>query len=308
MNVNKKPTIDILFPYYGDIKMMKKAVNSVLLQNYKNWVLKVFDDGYPSTEPENFFRALITKEIAERGNTRIIYEKNARNLGANGNFRKALENATNNYFVMMGADDIMHADFLSSFISVIEKENQVDIYQPMVDIINENDKSYLPLVDKIKRRIMPKKTGLYQGETIAKTLIHGWHYFPAMIWKTALAQRIGFDMHYNVSQDLNLALNIIQEGGNFYFDRDRTTFSYRRHAKSDSSVKAIDGVRFIEEKQFYNNKAKEFQGLGWKKAKIVAKHHYFSRLNSLSLLSKSIRRRNNNGNTEILLKHIANLD
>jgi glycosyltransferase involved in cell wall biosynthesis len=37
--------IDVLFPYYGDIEMMKKAVNSVLRQTYPHWRLKVFDDG-----------------------------------------------------------------------------------------------------------------------------------------------------------------------------------------------------------------------------------------------------------------------
>lgn len=306
LNNDSNITIDVLFPYYGDVEMMKKAVNSILSQNYKNWILRVFDDGYPSVEPEIFFRKLITKEISEQGNTRIIYEKNVQNLGANGNFRKALKSATSNYFVMMGADDVMHADFLSSFVSVIEKENQVDIYQPMVNIIDEKDNVYFPLVDRIKQRLSPKQSGLYQGETIAKTLIHGWHYFPAMIWRTSLSQKIGFDTRYNVSQDLNLALNIIQKGGNFYFDRDKTTFSYRRHAKSDSSIKAIDGIRFIEEKQFYNNKTEEFQSLGWRKAKTVAKHHYFSRLNSMSLLSKAII--SDNGNTKMLLKHILNQD
>lgn len=300
----KNLTIDVLFPYYGDVKMMKKAVNSVLAQSYDNWTLKVFDDGYPSEEPERFFNELINKELEARGSSRISYEKNEQNLGANGNYRKALGRATSDYYVMMGADDMMHPNFLEYFVQALDREGNFDIYQPMVEIIDEHDKVYLPLVDKIKRKIMPKKAGLYQGEGIAKSYIHGWHYFPAMIWKTDSARAVGFNTAYDVVQDVNMGLDIIQKGGKFYFDREHTSFSYRRHSQSDSSVKALNGLRFIEEKNFYNAKVAEFKALGWKEAEKVAKHHYFSRLNAMSLLPKAMK--SDKGDVGQLIKHVLN--
>ncbi len=39
--------IDILFPFYGDIAMMKAAVRSVLGQRSHDWKLTVVDGGYP---------------------------------------------------------------------------------------------------------------------------------------------------------------------------------------------------------------------------------------------------------------------
>ena len=40
-------TVDILFPYYGDVAMMKQAVLSVVGQTNPDWRLIVVDDGYP---------------------------------------------------------------------------------------------------------------------------------------------------------------------------------------------------------------------------------------------------------------------
>ena len=298
--------IDVLFPYYGDVEMMKKAVNSVRKQTYTNWTLKVFDDGYPSDEPEKFFKRLIDEEQSQNGQSRIFYEKNEKNLGANGNYRKAMEKASSDYFVMMGADDMMHPNFLSTFVSALEKVGNIDIYQPMVETINENDEVYLPLVDKVKRKVMPAQGGVYSGEEIAKSYIHGWHYFPSIIWNTKSAKLVGFNASYDVVQDVNMGLDIIQSGGKLYFVKENTTFSYRRHSKSDSSVRALDGRRFIEEKNFYNEKEAEFEKLGWKKAAKAARHHYFSRLNALSLLPKALK--SPKGNVGKLLKHTFNLD
>lgn len=297
-------TIDVLFPYYGDVEMMKKAVNSVIAQTYENWTLKVFDDGFPSDEPELFFKGLIDEEFSKRGNSRISYEKNEQNLGANGNYRKALERATSKYYVMMGADDMMHADFLETFVKALDKAGDFDIYQPMVETIDEHDKVYLPLVDRVKRSIMPKKVGLLKGEDFAISYIHGWHYFPSMIWKTESARQVGFNTAYDVVQDVNMGLDIIQNGGSFYFDKGNTTFSYRRHSQSDSSVRALDGRRFVEEKNFYNQKVKEFHALGWNRAEKVARRHYFSRLNALSLFGKAMK--SEKGNLGELWRHVLN--
>jgi glycosyltransferase involved in cell wall biosynthesis len=283
-------TIDILFPYYGDVEMMKKAVNSVLGQTYHNWRLLAFDDGYPSKEPGKFFESIIKDDTRLWGSQRIFYERNAQNLGANGNYKKALSKATSEYYVMMGADDLMHENFLKKFIDVISEVGDVDMYQPSVDVIDENDKKYVPLADKIKRKLQPKESGIFSGEYIAKSLMHGsWHYFPSMVWKTASAKKVGFNKDYDVVQDVCMILDIIQGGGNLYFDKDAYSFSYRRHSQSDSSVKALDGYRFNEELNFFRFKAAQFKELGWKGAEFAAKLHVTSRLNALVSIPKAIK-------------------
>lgn len=282
--------IDVLFPYYGDVAMMKKAVDSILSQTYTNWRLMAFDDGYPSEMPEKFFRGIIKEDTDTHGTQRIFYEKNKKNLGANGNYKKALSKATAEYYVMMGADDLMHPDFLQKFIDSLMKVGDIDIYQPTVDVIDENDDKYLPLPDKIKRHLQPKRTGVYSGESVAKSLSHGaWHYFPSMVWKTTSAKKVGFNKDYDVVQDVCMILDILQNGGNLYFDQAAYSFSYRRHSQSDSAVKAINGYRFNEELNFFRYKASQFRSLGWRGAELAARLHVTSRLNALVSIPRSFK-------------------
>lgn len=285
--------VDVLFPYYGDIEMMKKAVMSVRNQTYTNWKLLAFDDGYPSDEPEKFFKKLIKEDTKSYGSQRIFYEKNKKNLGANGNYKKALGKTTAKYYVMMGADDIMHSDFLQKFINTIKTKGDIDIYQPSVNVIDENGNSYLPLADRVKRANQPRKSGLYSGEHISSSLILGaWHYFPSMVWRTSTAKSVGFNKNYDVVQDLCMILDIIQSGGSLYFDKEAMSFSYRRHSQSDSAVKAVNGYRFNEELEFFRNRASQYKELGWKGAERAAKLHLTSRLNALASIPKSIKNKN----------------
>lgn len=299
----KNTTIDVLFPYYGDIEMMKKAVNSVLSQTYTNWRLLAFDDGYPSDEPEQFFKKIIKEDTETQGAQRIYYEKNKKNLGANGNYKKALSKAKAEYYVMMGADDVMHPNFLQRFVDSLVEVGSIDMYQPTVDVIDEDDNKYLPLTDKVKRYLQPKKSGVYKGEFISKSLLHGaWHYFPSMIWKTSSAKKVGFNKDYDVVQDVCMILDILQNGGNMYFDADAYSFSYRRHSQSDSAVKAINGYRFNEELNFFRYKASQFKALGWHKAELAAKLHITSRLNALISVPKAFK--SEHGRPSIIVKSI----
>ena len=51
-------TVDILFPFYGDVAMMKEAVRSVLRQTDPDWRLIVVDDGYPDDSIPGWFDSL----------------------------------------------------------------------------------------------------------------------------------------------------------------------------------------------------------------------------------------------------------
>lgn len=286
----------MLLPYYGDVEFMKKAVRSVLNQSYTSWRLLVFDDGFPGDKPRKFFSSI--------DDERVFYTRNEQNLGANGNYSKALNSAEAEFFVMMGADDIMHADYLQNALNTI---GDADFYQPGVAVIDEFGRTYLPLVDKIKRKLTPDTkncANVHQGETISSSLVRAnWLYFPSILWRTTSAKRHGFNKQYKVVQDLCLALDILAAGGSMIVD-DRTTFSYRRHSKSDSSVRAVNGCRFHEENRFFEELAQKYAALGWHKAARSARRHAFSRLNALVVFPKALKVRS--GHPLELLKHVIN--
>jgi glycosyltransferase involved in cell wall biosynthesis len=264
--------VDVLLPYWGDVALLQKAVESVIAQTEDDWRLLVFDDCYPSDEPAQYFSGL--------HDDRIIYYRNPKNLGITDNFNFALKAAKANYCVMMGCDDIMLPTYLENALKNI---GEADFYQPYVDVINEAGAVYLPLGDKVKRLLQPKKGRMYSGEKLASSLCTGnWLYFPSILWKTQTIKKYGFNSQYKIAEDVVLELDIIKDGGTMFFDNAPATFQYRRFAESLSSKeKAKGGVRFGEEADVYSHFVQEFTQIGWKKAARAAKMRLTSRLHEL---------------------------
>jgi len=278
-------TVDVMLPYYGDVEMMKLAARSVMNQHYQDWRLVVFDDGYPSPEPQRWFSNV--------SDPRVSYHKNESNLGANGNYRKALSEATADVVVIMGADDIMLANYLDLVVAAYSDYPEADVFQPGVQVIDEKGIACLPLVDAVKKAYAPRgdERKVLRGQTMATSLVRAdWAYFPSLAWKTATIKRIGFTHGLDVVQDLALLLDIAAEGGTMIVDP-RLAFLYRRHSGSDSSVRALDGRRFDEERRFFEEQAERFRLLGWTSASHAAAFHTTSRLNAATLVLKSLSRR-----------------
>ena len=282
-------TIDVMLPYYGDVAMMKAAVASILNQNDRDFRLTIVDDGYPDENLPAYFAAL----TAEDG--RVRYLRNEVNLGANGNYRKCLGLIDHEFTVIMGADDVM----LPNYIETIRRGFQnpdVDIVQPGVEVIDEKGVVYAPLGDKVKdflrRRIVGQSTdAVITGEPVAKSLITGdWLYFPSVAWRSEAIKKHSFREQYNVVQDLALAMDIIMDGGKMMVS-DTICFQYRRHRESDSSVQALDGRRFAEERAFFDECVRDFGKLGWNDAANAGRMHVSSRLHAVTLAPKVIQKR-----------------
>lgn len=285
-----------MLPYYGDVDQLKLAVRSVIAQTYPHWRLVVIDDGYPDPEPARWF--------AEMTDERIVYLRNDRNLGTNGNFRRAVELVTAEWFVMMGCDDVMGPEYLSTVARAVDRD-AVDIVQPGVTVIDESGAVVLPLPDRVKRFLslkVPEGGRVVGGEALAASLLRGdWAYFPSLAWRTSTVKRIGFREGLDVVMDLALILDIIASGGRMALLADKV-FCYRRHSQSDSSIRALDGRRFEEERRFFAGEARRFTDLGWTRAARAARAHITSRLNAASLLPKAVTK---GGSPSVLAKHIV---
>ncbi|WP_026555485.1 glycosyltransferase family 2 protein [Arthrobacter sp. 35W] len=282
-------TIDVMLPYYGDVAMMKAAVDSILTQEDRDFRLTIVDDGYPDETLPAYFKSLTDND------DRVRYLRNEKNLGANGNYRKCLGLLEHDYTVIMGADDIM----LPNYIATIRKaflNPEVDIVQPGVEVIDETGVVYEPLGDKVKAYLRRRAVGdaadaVIAGEPIAKSLITGdWLYFPSVAWRSSAITKHSFRQQYDVVQDLALAMDIIMDGGKMMVS-DTVCFQYRRHRESDSSVRALDGRRFAEERAFFDECVRDFRKLGWNSAANAAQAHFSSRLHALTLAPKVIQKR-----------------
>jgi len=280
-------TIDIALPFYGDVDFMKQTVASVLTQTSPEWRLIVVDDGYPDDTLPRWF--------ADLDDSRITYFRNEINLGANGNFQKCLGLLSAEFCIVLGADDLLESDFVEVVIKTISRFPEVSMIHPGVKVIDEMNEDLSTRSDRIKENIRGTHRGaqILSGEALAASLMKGnWMYFPSITWRTKTIQDIGFRSGFNVCQDLGLAMDLIMQGGQMLLIPDEI-FKYRRHTGSDSSVKAINGDRFEDEKKFFVVMAKELKKMGWIKASRAARLHLTSRLHAASLVPKSIASKKN---------------
>lgn len=138
------PRIAIGLPVYNNGKYLRKTLDSILNQSYRNFILLLSDDG--STDE--------TEEICEQYaklDTRIKYTKNATNLGAMGNHRKVLEDAETEYFMFARGHEILPPDLLEDCLHVLENDTEVVLAFAKTVWIDEEDNilnnKYLPYYD-----------------------------------------------------------------------------------------------------------------------------------------------------------------
>lgn len=182
---------------------------------------------------------------------------------------------------------------------------EVTIVQPGVQVIDEHGAPARGLVDSAKRVLYaPRVSGRTElaGEQLATSLLRGnWLYFPSLAWRSAAVREVGFREGLDVVQDLALVLDLVERGAQLVVDAE-VCFSYRRHRASDSSWRALDGSRFVEERSFFLDEAVRMESRGWHRAARVARRHTSSRLNALTLLPAAVRKRHRSG-MRVLARH-----
>ncbi len=278
-------TIDVLLPFYGDVELFKTSVQSVLNQDSEDWRLVIINDAHPDLT--------VDKWIRELENPRVMYLRNDKNLGPSANYMRCLDFVESSHLVFFGADDVMHANFISRCHEAIDQFPDFAIMHPKVVVIDDHGKPFEPLVDKIKRWIAPKpgKTQVVANKKALSLLMIGdWMYFPSIVWQTSFIKSTGFRPELNVCQDLDTISRILIQGGTFVHLNEEI-FSYRRFAGSDSSVKLLNGKRFREEKGVYMSLSEALASADYKGASVLARIHLTSRLHALTILPRAIRTR-----------------
>ena len=174
-----------MMPFYGDVEQFKQAVTSVLEQSDPDFRLVVVDDGYPSDEPREWLAGL--------DDGRVHYERNAHNLGVNGNFRRCVDLVTADRYVVMGCDDVMLPGYLAGVRALADAHPDAAVIAPGVEVIDADDQVVRPLGDRIKAVLAPSSATVLRGEAMATSLYRGnWTYFPSLLWRTDAVRAVGF--------------------------------------------------------------------------------------------------------------------
>ncbi len=290
------PLLEVMMPFWGSFDHFRAAVNSVLSQEDPRWRLTIVDDDYPDPAPGDWVQSL--------DDSRVTYIRNKKNLRPSRNYNKCIALTNSEFLVFMGCDDIMLPGYVGTVRTLLAKYPNIDVLQPGVSVIDESGKNVLPLADRVKTwyRFGGACPRVLSGERLATSLLRGnWTYFPSLVWRTSWLVG-GFRTDLDVVQDLAMLFEITRGGGSLLLD-DQIVFHYRRHKNSVSAVTGPDGSKFRQERTFFYEAEKVCQGLGWKRAARVARHHVTSRLNALTEIPAAIVKKNMQG-SRTLIRHV----
>lgn len=266
--------IDICIPYWGDAGLMQKTVESVLVQDSDQWTLTVLDDAYADTS--------IGEWLSAMNHPRVRYFRNEKNLGIVGNYQKLLTMTTHELVMLLGCDDELLPNYVSTVMTAHQAHPLAAIVHPGVGIIDENGHPVKTLTDWAKMKlVMPRaKNQILEGEALAESLLTGdWMYWPALTFKTETIKRYAFDPSLKLTHDLAIVMDMVLGGEKMLIVSD-LCFSYRRHSKSASTASLMDGRRFSEERRYFTHAKALVHQKGWKKAERAVSWHITSRLNA----------------------------
>src|SRR3989338_5944877 len=103
------PKVTIAIPTYNRAKLLSQAIESVLVQTYKDFELLISDNA--STDETN-------NVVTSFKDPRIRYHRNRKNIGMMSNWNKCVELAQGKYLMILGDDDKLYPYFIKNSLKV----------------------------------------------------------------------------------------------------------------------------------------------------------------------------------------------
>lgn len=151
--MNNNPRISIILPTYNGAKYIRKAIESVISQNFFDWELMIINDGSTDNTEE------IIEEYKSKDN-RIVYIKNDSNLGIQKTFNKGLGEAKREYVARIDDDDEwIDKDKLANQVEFLDNNQDYVLVGTGVIIVDVSSKEVLrylmPTGDKeIRKKLL----------------------------------------------------------------------------------------------------------------------------------------------------------
>lgn len=130
------PRLTVILTTYNRLNYLKKAIDSVLNQTFKDFDLLILDNASLDGTDEY---------IKSLQDERIIYIRNPENIGALNNGLKSFDlirNSIKSEFIsFFHDDDVMKPNLLESEIRVFKKYKDVVLVSTNIELIDENEKT-----------------------------------------------------------------------------------------------------------------------------------------------------------------------
>ena len=185
-----QPLVSFIISVYNDEKRVSAALQSIVLQSYKNLEIRIVDDASTdNTLP-------IIQSFAKEYKNIYVY-KNSENIGLTKSLNILLENSKGDYIARQDSDDISRNKRLEAQLSFIKKFNLDGCTTKAIS--QQTGK----VMHKIANKFPPRVIINYKNP-----FIHG----SLLIFKKTLYQVGCYDENFIFAQDYKLMSELLKNG------------------------------------------------------------------------------------------------
>jgi glycosyltransferase involved in cell wall biosynthesis len=259
-----KPLISVVIPVYNGERFVRKAIESVFAQTYKNYEVITIDDG--STDQ--------TQEVLNNiSDERLTIITHAVNKGGNVARNKGVNEANGDLIAFLDYDDNWVEDKLSIYYKMFDKYPDIDfafsdfnryIWKTQLTMALSNSQIFPFLYDEVKNCFHDGIKGFrISKERMKYLLLKGYPLFSStlMIRKRILKEKVKWDEQLKRNQDFDFSLQCVRYTDFLYIDHCLTNIGRHDHNISKNIDKQLDGdINVIErhlEDKYYSNKEKK---------------------------------------------------
>lgn len=138
--------------YNTDFSYIKRAIDSVLIQDFQDFELIIIDDGSTVTNRESLL------QYAQKNEDKIVYIRHS-NRGQSESINRGVLNSIGEFITILDGDDEYKSNHLSSCLREIKEEDL--ICSTTETIVDTNDDYYVPDKNDTKKLIHLDETILF---------------------------------------------------------------------------------------------------------------------------------------------------
>ena len=227
--------VSIVMVNYNQEKFLKKSIDSVLMQTYRNWELIIVDDGSTDASVNIIkeYKDDRIKPIFLKENCHICIATNTGFAAVNGK-----------YIARLDSDDIWKKEKLEKQMDFMQKNPSAKVCFTQVELIDENGEN----IDKQESELLSLYNSRQKNreEWIRFFFFVGNSLLPTLLFEKELLDIVGgFKLNYCQTHDFEFLIRLIKQT-DFYFVEEKLV-KYRRTSTQNSASTVEKDTRFFNE-------------------------------------------------------------
>jgi glycosyltransferase involved in cell wall biosynthesis len=122
------PRVTVCIPTYARTEWLSEAIESVLAQSFRDFVLLIGDDATPGDT--------VRPVVETFDDPRIRFVRFEENAGIVVNFNRLLELSETDYVLQIGDDDAIHPELLAATVAALDRDPRVGLAHTRFDLVD----------------------------------------------------------------------------------------------------------------------------------------------------------------------------